>query len=605
MHDWYSHSYFTDDLPLRRSFQSTFHTLAELKASTGNAVQPFLSPERPRNLPPNLPIPFAALQNTPTHFVAPSPLVDHFQNLGLHNAHTPDLRSNPPIQHYQTPHGDAPYSPTVYAPQQYAPQFPAPGPGYAPSPQQAWGANPSQPDLAARLNVPFGSVGIASPNVVPIHPQQNYSTQLPRTTNNDFFSPSIGAGAIPASPWGVPPPQQAQYGPISNAPQPPQNAWQQPPPPATSDAQYQVEVSADEPSYFPAVDDIVQAMDQEAEQNHPEISSSQPEEEQEEEVVEKQTASPPSEPAVATPVQAAASPVQPASSPAKVATAPAQSVWAKPAPSAAPARGSATTATSVNNQSSTTASMSVSAKLPPAPASLPQKPTPARKISISTQPTIPTPEKPASAAPKPAPWAVAKEDKEVKASSNGPSLREIQEAEAKVAEARKQALAEARAVAVPSPALSSSEDIPQSLSWGLPSQGSKISVSTPSAAASPSTPVWGGGSGESALAPKKTLKQIQEEEEKRKAKVAAAAASLVRSAPAVGTPAAASKRGYADLAATSSVSGIRLFLLTPPPFQSAMSSATSLPQIPLNKAHTDIQALVCTRLDNRWIHCQS
>jgi PERQ amino acid-rich with GYF domain-containing protein len=57
----------------------------------------------------------------------------------------------------------------------------------------------------------------------------------------------------------------------------------------------------------------------------------------------------------------------------------------------------------------------------------------------------------------------------------------------------------------------------------------------------PPAPAWGNGD----AGPKKTLKQIQEEEEKRKAKVAQQA----NQARAAVAPTAASKRGYADLAA--------------------------------------------------------
>jgi PERQ amino acid-rich with GYF domain-containing protein len=209
-----------------------------------------------------------------------------------------------------------------------------------------------------------------------------------------------------------------------------------------------------------------------------------------------------------------------------------------------------------------------SAQLPPTPATAasqasskptaaaPQvsKPAPARKQSVSEAPAlatpIDTPERKSNNTPKPAPWA-AKDDKEVKTPS-GPSLREIQEAEAKAAAARKQALAELRANnAVPSPAPSVGDDMPTSMSWGLPTQGSKApQVSSPSVS-SPAAPAW--GSGDSA-GPKKTMKQIQEEEEKRKAKLAQAKslAQGVSASPAPGavaTPTA--KRGYADLAATS------------------------------------------------------
>jgi PERQ amino acid-rich with GYF domain-containing protein len=84
------------------------------------------------------------------------------------------------------------------------------------------------------------------------------------------------------------------------------------------------------------------------------------------------------------------------------------------------------------------------------------------------------------------------------------------------------------------------------MSWGLPAQNSKApQVSSPSVA-SPSAPAWGAGD---SAGPKKTMKQIQEEEEKRRAKLAQAKAQAQVSTPAAG--ASATKRGYADLAATS------------------------------------------------------
>ncbi|KAK4683863.1 PERQ amino acid-rich with GYF domain-containing protein, partial [Tremellales sp. Uapishka_1] len=138
-------------------------------------------------------------------------------------------------------------------------------------------------------------------------------------------------------------------------------------------------------------------------------------------------------------------------------------------------------------------------------------------------------------AAKPAPWAEEKK-------SNGPSLREIQETEAKQADLRKkQALAESRAISSPSPAVSETNG-PSSMTWGLASQPpSGTGNKTPTTGlSSPALPVWGSDSG--TLAPKKTLKQIQEEEEKRKAKAAAAVKQVAASNGAV-------KRGYADLAA--------------------------------------------------------
>lgn len=180
------------------------------------------------------------------------------------------------------------------------------------------------------------------------------------------------------------------------------------------------------------------------------------------------------------------------------------------------------------------------AKAPAAQASVPAK----QAVSVAAESTpVATPEK-ATTTPRPAPWAQG--DKDGRTASAGPSLREIQEAEAKRAEQRKAALARA---AAPSPSLvpasEKEESIPTSMSWGLPSSGTRnTAVSSPSIS-SPAAPVWGGGD---AAAPKKTMKQIQEEEEKRRLKAAAAAkAAAGPAASAVGQ----SKRGYADLAAVS------------------------------------------------------
>ena len=189
-------------------------------------------------------------------------------------------------------------------------------------------------------------------------------------------------------------------------------------------------------------------------------------------------------------------------------------------------------------------------RLPPAPASLPPKPVTTRQTSTSETAVRAvgplTPEKAASTS-KAAPWAVASEEKESRSVPSGPSLREIQDIEAKQAELRKQALAIARAAAG-SPATSPATDEPlQNMTFGLPAQGQKSSALALQATnSSPVIPVWGGGE----AGPKKTMKQIQEEEEKRKAKVAAQARAVAVATGATQGP----KRGYADLAATTTVS---------------------------------------------------
>ena len=129
----------------------------------------------------------------------------------------------------------------------------------------------------------------------------------------------------------------------------------------------------------------------------------------------------------------------------------------------------------------------------------------------------------ASPAPaKPAPWASALEEqqkqKQKQGSSGGASLREIQEAERKAAEAKKNAARAAAAAARasnPSPGGSSQ---PVTMSWGLasvPSSAGKVAgsgtVSSP-VSASPSQPVWNTAA---VTQRKKTLAEIQEEEQKR------------------------------------------------------------------------------------------
>ncbi|GAC93142.1 hypothetical protein PHSY_000705 [Pseudozyma hubeiensis SY62] len=143
-------------------------------------------------------------------------------------------------------------------------------------------------------------------------------------------------------------------------------------------------------------------------------------------------------------------------------------------------------------------------------------------------------------ASRPAPWAAAKEDA---TAPTGPSLREIQEAEAKRAEARRaaeKAAARARMVASPS----AGEELPTTLSWGLASAPASKNVGNAAAgsgndaaSASPAAPAWNAGK----TAPKKTLMEIQEEERKRAEKVKAQQAAQ----------AIALRKGYADSASRS------------------------------------------------------
>ncbi|KAN0063187.1 kinesin-like protein [Thecaphora frezii] len=156
------------------------------------------------------------------------------------------------------------------------------------------------------------------------------------------------------------------------------------------------------------------------------------------------------------------------------------------------------------------------------------------------------PESPAPT-PKPAPWASRDDASSV--STPGPSLREIQEAEAKRAEARKAAerAAAAQRAKAAAAAASSDNDLPTSMSWGLASVPATRSMSsnndtplTPTSSGAPSMPAWSAGK---TAAPKKTLMEIQEEErrraEKQKQQQAAQAVAL--------------RKGYADSASRTAV----------------------------------------------------
>lgn len=468
MHEWYSHSYFQDDLPIRRQNEGSFQTLAELKASTGNAVQPFLSPVRPR-LPPNLPIASPALHQSAAPG-APSPsLNDSFGRLHLH-----------PI----TP--TSPFQQTATSPY-YQPQF-----SVAPSyPQQQWNAAPGP-----RLNGMYGSIGPGAAQGYPA-----YGGAVNHQRSPDPFA----AAPIGQSPW--------------SAAAPAANNWQQPHQPQmpmqhAPTAQMPVQEQQAVPtqgSYFPEqehtalstpadleedseaeaefIDSALEgSLQASAEDKFKDRTEVYVDEDQEHDLEPDHVQEPD---------------LQPSSS------GPKQSAWATP---------TKPTTSRESSVSGPTPAQAAPSTLPPAHSSLPPKPVPAPE----SEPV--TPVKPST--PKPAPWAAKTP------ASAGPSLREIQEAESRQAEARKQALAEARALASPAAAHSSSEDVTGTMSWGLPGQSLK---SSNTGSSTPPGPAWGGASD----GPKKTLKQIQEEEEKRKVKAEAHLRAAV----------ATQKRGYADLAA--------------------------------------------------------
>lgn len=120
---------------------------------------------------------------------------------------------------------------------------------------------------------------------------------------------------------------------------------------------------------------------------------------------------------------------------------------------------------------------------------------------------------PPAAAPSVAPWAA--EDKAKPAKSM--SLKEIQEAEARVAEKKKSAEAKAKAaLAASQPIAAESSEALQQMSFGLASRPALNTAS--STASNTSAPVWGAAPavGSKKQMPKRTLQQIQEEERAKK-----------------------------------------------------------------------------------------
>jgi PERQ amino acid-rich with GYF domain-containing protein len=141
-----------------------------------------------------------------------------------------------------------------------------------------------------------------------------------------------------------------------------------------------------------------------------------------------------------------------------------------------------------------------------------------------------------------APWA-----KEANDLPKGPSLKEIQEAEARTAAQREEVAAAARRAQF----LAEQERLSQAQAQaapGLPSSANWASAGSPATPASTGSP-WATKTqpAPAATGAKKTLAQIQKEEEARKNRAAAAAAAAMAATPSPPVPSSAGKR-YADLA---------------------------------------------------------
>ncbi|KAL2825180.1 hypothetical protein BDW59DRAFT_146548 [Aspergillus cavernicola] len=143
-----------------------------------------------------------------------------------------------------------------------------------------------------------------------------------------------------------------------------------------------------------------------------------------------------------------------------------------------------------------------------------------------------------------APWA-----KEVNEMPKGPSLKEIQEAEARTAAQREELAAAARrAQLLAEQERLSQAQVPQAP--GLPSTANWASTGSP-ATPTPAGSVWSSkGAATTSSTTKKTLAQIQKEEEARKQRLTAAAAAAAAAQATITTSPAPSSTGkrYADLA---------------------------------------------------------
>ncbi|KAJ5583525.1 hypothetical protein N7535_002145 [Penicillium sp. DV-2018c] len=140
-----------------------------------------------------------------------------------------------------------------------------------------------------------------------------------------------------------------------------------------------------------------------------------------------------------------------------------------------------------------------------------------------------------------APWA-----KEANDLPKGPSLKEIQEAEARTAAQREEVAAAARRAQF----LAEQERLSQAQAQaapGLPSSANWASAGSPATPASATSPWATKTQPTPTAAAKKTLAQIQKEEEARKNRAAAAAAAASAATPSPPIPSSVGKR-YADLA---------------------------------------------------------
>ncbi|KAF8759050.1 GYF domain [Rhizoctonia solani] len=200
----------------------------------------------------------------------------------------------------------------------------------------------------------------------------------------------------------------------------------------------------------------------------------------------------------------------------------------------------------------------------PAPTASETSPTPVNKRkgkkTVSKEPSVSTSVSASIIAPAPAPvsspgttpatvWATTEHEKPASL-----SLREIQEAEERKAEARKAAERVAK-VSAPAPNAGTATDEAAGVtgSWGLPQVGARSNAPAQAAAgATNNGPAWTKPAVVSTG--KKTMKEIQEEEERRK-KAAAVNANTTKEVPPATATQQAAKRAYADSAKNVTAAG--------------------------------------------------
>ncbi|KAM0792772.1 hypothetical protein ACM66B_002544 [Microbotryomycetes sp. NB124-2] len=522
MHEWYTQSFFQMDLRVRRSNELEFETLENLIRRTGNIDSPFLTapPQARTQLPPPASVSAAAWPAT--------------------SASNGSFNSTPTAQRTSSFHEDSQHfsgsgSPFVH---HSAPQQQQLNQRLQPSndPWAAAAAPVGQWDDSVFRAALLGQAAQQTSAPSPFQQQQQQhtpqsaaellrqlSSQQPQRIDTFAQSPSHG----PGSPFYNSPAQYAAPDPWAATQQQPQ---QQPQPPQPQQSQ-------------PAI-------------------PAQPVWQSRNASLDVAAASPIGTPAI--------SPIGPpqSSRPASAAQSPTISRAAAPA------------TTQLSQEPATVSSWNTAPTQAPEPvAELASREVAAERERehVEEAETEVAPAAETKTAPT-APW-LKEEEKVV---STGPSLREIQEAEAREAEKRKAAArvqaAQANALAAQRAAAAEAaeqqQQLPASAGWGSPSAAS-ASKPAASAAAPWSKPKTATGTPSSG----KTLKEIQEEEQRRKKELAASqAAAQAQAAAALGHPAPAAMSGLGGGSSWTTIA-----TRTPPKSTGQASGARSvIPGLPVS-----------------------